>query len=148
LWIIGSDSLWKGNRDPISKGVCAPSTIPSGLAVAAAWGAVIVAAHLGYWAAHPAHHELTIDRMRDTLTLPGRSWRDPLVPIPLSELVDIRLRDDPATNSDNKFERVYSCALVWANQDGKTAEATWLKQSDRQSAEQLVAWLRGQCLLP
>ncbi|HET6884233.1 MAG TPA: DUF3592 domain-containing protein [Pirellulales bacterium] len=122
--------------------------VPSGAAVAVAWGAVIVAARFGYRAAHPAHQELKIDRVGGTLTLPGRSWRDPAVPIPLSEIVDIRLREDPVRNSENKFERVYSCAVLWVNKEGKTAEATWLEQSARSSTEQLVAWLREQCLRP
>lgn len=120
---------------------------PQTPAIAAAWGAVIVAAHFGYRAAHPARHEIVIDRVGGRLTLPARS-RDGLpISILLSNILDIRLREEPATNSESKHERAYSCVVLWTDDDGQTAEAPWLTQSDRHKAEQLASWLRAQCLV-
>lgn len=126
--------------------VYAAGAPPSGLAVAAAWAVVLLGAFFGYRAADPQREELVIDRLSGTLTIASASRGHPPVTIPLSRIVDIGVRESAVTNSENKDERNYSCCVCWANVDGGKAEATWIEQSDRHSAEQLVVWLREKCL--
>lgn len=119
---------------------------PSGVAVAIAWTCVIAAALYVYRAAHPKWEELRIDRVRGTLALSGGlRGRSPVL-IPLTRIVDISVEEHPDPMADDKDKRRYSCRVRWANSEGAEVEAAWLEQSDQQSAEELVAWLREACL--
>ena len=118
---------------------------PSGLVVAVAWATLIAAAAWAYRAGNSSKHDLVIDRIRNTLTLPAANRQGSPATIPLTDLVEITLGETPSRETDEDSPLQYFCQVCWNDPGGDVAKGVWIKQSDRDCANELVAWLRQQC---
>lgn len=118
---------------------------PPSLAVASAWATLIAATAWAYRAGNSSKRDLVIDRVRNTLTLPAGNWQGAPAMIPLRDLVEIKLGETPSRETDEDSPPQYFCQVCWKDPGGEIAKGVWIKQSDRNSANELVAWLRQQC---
>lgn len=118
---------------------------PPGPVVAVAWAALIAAVSWAYRSANSSRRDLAIDRVRNTLTLPPANWRGSPATIGLADLVEIKLGETPPQETHEDSPPQYFCQIRWKDPGGEIAEGAWIKQSNRDGAAELAAWLRRQC---
>jgi hypothetical protein len=116
---------------------------PTLLVMEITWGVVVVISAWVYWRVARRNaagkHDLIIDSLQKTLSLPGLlDWTGPVV-VPLADVVSadviaVREEDEPVR---------YVPTVRWRDAAGKTRESQLVKWTDEAEAERLAAWLRG-----
>ena len=126
-------------------GVSVGLAAPPSAAVAAAWIVVAGAAVVAYALAASETHDLVVDRVQQTLSLPSASLLGPQATVRWRDIVAIRLHEQEIAGSAGRTRIEYSCQIRRIDQDGKAVETRWRLPADKQDAAKWVDWLRSQC---